>query len=116
MKAKQDLLSLLLELKKEGASIAGMTSSCRSNTLLRFMNITNDILDYTGEKRGSPKIGMFTPGTHIPVVDEERIIKEQPEYLLMLSWHIGEELVKIMKKLGYRGKFIIPLPTPKVID
>lgn len=115
MQEKNDLVSLLLKLKKSGASIAGLTSSCRSNTLLRFMNITSDILDYTGEKRGSPKIGMFTPGTHIPVVDEEKIIKEQPDYLVILSWHIGDELARIMKKAGYKGKLIVPLPTPKII-
>ena len=114
LEAKQDLLSLLLKLKKDGVSIAGLTSSCRSNTLLRFMNITTDILEYTGEKRGSPKIGMFTPGTHIPVVDEEKIIKEQPEYLLMLSWHIPE-LMNIMKRIGYKGKFIMPLPNPRIV-
>ena len=115
MRAKNDLVSLLFKLKKSGASIAGLTSSCRSNTLLRFMNITDDIVDYTGEKHGSPKIGMFTPGTHIPVVDEEEIIKNQPDYLIVLSWHIGDELVKIMKKFGYKGKFIIPLPKPRIV-
>ena len=112
---RQDLLSLLLKLKKNGARIVGLTSSCRSNTLLRYMNITDDILDYTGEKRGSPKIGMFTPGTHIPVVDEEKIITDQPDYLIILSWHIGEELMRIMRKVGYKGKFIIPLPKPKIV-
>lgn len=115
-KAKHSLVSMLLNLKKEGVRIVGLTSSCRSNTLLGFMKIGNDILDYTGEKQGSPKIGMFTPGTHISVVDEARIIKDQPEYLLVLSWHIGDELVKIMKKAGYKGKFIIPLPIPRIID
>lgn len=115
LETRQDLLSLLLKLKKNGARIVGLTSSCRSNTLLRYMNITNDILDYTGEKRGSPKIGMFTPGTHIPVVDEERIITDQPDYLIVLSWHIGEELMRIMRKVGYKGKFIIPLPKPKIV-
>ncbi len=114
--AKYTLVSLLLNLKKNGSRIVGMTSSCRSNTLLSFMKITDDILDYTGEKSGSPKIGMYTPGTHIPVVDEERIIKEQPEYLLMLSWHIGKDLIEVMRKKGYKGKFILPLPVPTIVD
>ncbi|MBU2219983.1 methyltransferase, partial [Patescibacteria group bacterium] len=65
---------------------------------------------------GSPKIGMFTPGTHIPVMDEEKLFKKQPEYALVLSWHIGEELMKLMKKFGYKGKFIIPLPKPKIVS
>lgn len=114
--AKYELVSMILKLKKDGSRIVGITSSCRSNTLLSFMKITNDILDYTGEKHGSPKIGMYTPGTHIPVVDEERIIKEQPEYLLVLSWHIGKDLIEVMKKKGYKGKFILPLPVPTIID
>ncbi|MSR71035.1 class I SAM-dependent methyltransferase [Candidatus Kaiserbacteria bacterium] len=115
-RAKTDLLALLLKCKKEGKSIAGLTSSARSNTLLGFCGIDNTILDYSGEKKGSPKIGLYTPGTHIPVVDEARILKDQPDYLLVLSWHIGPELIKIMKKLGYKGKFILPLPTPKIVS
>jgi len=114
--AKYELVSLLLKLKKDGSRIVGITSSCRSNTLLSFMKITDDILDYTGEKSGSPKIGMYTPGTHIPVVDEEKIIREQPEYLLILSWHIGKDLIEVMRKKGYKGKFILPLPVPTIVD
>ena len=54
------------------------------------------------------------PGTNIPIV-EESILKEKPDYLLLLSWHISESLIKIFRKKGYKGKFIIPLPTPKII-
>ena len=74
------------------------------------------LLDYIGEKSGSPKIGLYTPGTHIPVVDEKEIVKNQPDYVLVLSWHIGDELMGIMRKLGYKGKFIIPLPKPKIVQ
>lgn len=114
--AKNDLMTLLLQCKKEGGRIVGLTSSARSNTLLGFTGINNQFLDYIGEKIGSPKIGLFTPGTHIPVVDEAIIIKDQPEYVLVSSWHIGEELMKKIQEMGYKGKFIIPLPKPKIID
>lgn len=113
--AKNDLMSLVLQCKKSGSRIVGLTSSARSNTLLGFTGINSQLLDYIGEKKGSPKIGLFTPGTHIPVVDEETIIKDQPEYVLVLSWHIGDELMEIMHKLGYKGKFIIPLPKVKIV-
>jgi 2-polyprenyl-3-methyl-5-hydroxy-6-metoxy-1,4-benzoquinol methylase len=112
--AKHELLALLLKCKKDGARIVGLTSSARSNTLLNFTKISNDILDYTCEKSGSPKIGLFTPGMHIPVVDEEQLLKDQPEYILILSWHIGQELIKKTKEMGYKGKFIVPLPKPKI--
>ncbi len=115
MEAKNDLLTLLLQCKKKGGRIVGLTSSARSNTLLGFTGVNNQLLDYICEKGRSPKIGLFTPGTHIPVVDEKKLTKDQPDYILVLSWHIGEELMKIMRKLGYKGKFIIPLPKPKIV-
>jgi SAM-dependent methyltransferase len=114
--AKRDLVSLLLSLKKQGSTLVGLSSAARSNTLLGFTKINEHILDYLGEKAGSPKIGMYTPGTHIPVVDEACIFAENPDYVVVLSWHIGNELVKKMKELGYKGKFVIPLPVPKVIE
>lgn len=116
MKAKYELVSLLLNCKKSGARIVGLGGAGRSNTLLNFTKIDNSILDYNCEKKGSPKIGLFTPGAHIPIVDEEKLFQEQPEYALMLSWHIGEELMKKVRQLGYKGKFILPLPEPKIID
>lgn len=112
---KNNLVALLLKLKIDGASIAGIGSPARANTLLGFSKINTHLLDYTCEKSGSPKIGLFTPGTHIPVVDEKELLKKQPDYALILSWHIGPELMKIARKNGYKGKFIMPLPEPKVI-
>lgn len=113
--AKHTLLALLLKIKKQGQRIVGLGSPARANTLLGFMNITPDLVEYACEKKGSPKIGLFTPGTHIPVVDEENILKDQPNYVLVLSWHIGSELIKQLKNSGYKGKFIVPLPVPRVV-
>lgn len=112
--AKNKLLLLLLGLKQKNAKIVGVTSSARSNTLLGFTKIDSQILDYSVEKAGSPKIGLFTPGTHIPVFEESKLFKEQPDYALVLSWHIGEELMKILRKNGYKEKFIMPLPKAKI--
>lgn len=116
IQAKNDLMSLLLHCKKTGARIAGIGSPARSNTLLGFTKINEHILEYACEKNGSPKIGLYTPGTHLPVVDEKQLLVDQPEYALILSWHIGNELMKILRKQGYKGKFIMPLPKPKIVN
>jgi hypothetical protein len=55
------------------------------------------------------------PGTRIPVLDEAKLYADQPEYALLLSWHIADELVGILRKKGYKGSFIVPLPEPRVI-
>jgi len=113
---KHDLMSLVLKCKEGGNRIVGIGAPGRSNTLLQFINIDNYFIDYACERKGSPKIGLLTPGTHIPIVDEEILFREQPEYGLLLSWHIGDELMKKLRDLGYKGKFIVPLPKPRIID
>ena len=55
------------------------------------------------------------PGTLIPVVEESRLYKDQPEFVILLSWHIAEELAPKISKKGYKGKFIVPLPKFRVI-
>lgn len=115
IQAKRNLMTLLQECRKKGR-IAGIGAPVRGNTLMGFTRIDTALLDYTCEKSGSPKIGLFTPGTHIPVVDEKRLFEEQPEFALVLSWHIGDELVKKLRELGYRGTCIVPLPEPRLIN
>lgn len=116
IKAKNELLNLLTDLKKQGARIATIGAPARGSSLLNFVKIDPDLADYACEKSGSPKIGLFTPGSHIPIVDEKLLFEEQPEYALMLSWHIGDELMKKIRELGYRGKFIMPLPEPHIVE
>jgi len=50
------------------------------------------------------------------VVDEAMLYRDQPEYALLLSWHISKELMKNLRKNGYKGKFVIPLPVPRIAD
>lgn len=116
VKIKHELLSLLTNLKKQNARIVAIGAPARGSSFLNFTKIDNHLIDYACEKNGSPKIGLYTPGTHIPIVDEEKMLQEQPEYALVLSWHIGEELMKLTRKFGYKGKFIIPLPAPHIVN
>lgn len=115
IKAKHGLNKLLAELKLQGSSIATVGAPARGNSMLNFVKIDTDLIDYACEKAGSPKIGLYTPGTHIPIVDEKKLFDEQPDYALILSWHIGEELMKKIRELGYKGTFITPLPEPRLV-
>jgi hypothetical protein len=59
-------------------------------------------------------VGKYMPGTVIPVVDEQRLFDEQPEYALLLSWHIADELMPKLTHRGFKGRYIIPLPEPRI--
>ena len=55
------------------------------------------------------------PGTLIPVLEESKLFTDQPEYVLLLSWHIADELMPKLREKGFKGGFIVPLPEPKIV-
>src|SRR5262249_6777093 len=112
---RHDLLRLLEELKRAGKTIAGYGAPAKGNTLLNYCGITTDLIPYTVDK--SPlKVGLFTPGTHIPVLPASTLIERQPDYVLILAWNFAEEIMRQQRQYRERGgRFIIPIPTPKVI-
>ena len=113
-KNKLMLNKLVVDLKNGGNRIVGIGAPAKGNTLLNYCKLDPDLIDYLAE-RSELKIGTFAPGSHIPVVSEQRVFDEQPEYGLLLSWNLADELMEKLRKNGFRGKFIIPNPTPKVV-
>ena len=96
--------------------VFGIGAPSRGTTLINYCGIDESLVSYICEIKGSHKIGKYLPGTSIPVLDESILFKEQPDFVLLLSWHIAKELIHNLKKKGLRSKFIIPLPKVKVID
>lgn len=113
--SKLELCKLLFDLKKKGRRIFGISAPSRASTLINYVGLDQDIIDCVVEVKGSYKIGKYIPGTLIPVVDEKELYSKQPEYALLLSWHIARELMLNLTKNGFRGSFIIPLPRPQVV-
>jgi len=112
---RNQLNRLLMDLRKEGKKIIGISAPAKGNTLLNYCRIGPETLDYITEK-SSLKIGKFTPGMHIPVYSEDILSKDKSDYALILAWNFAEEIIRNNQK--YRnngGKFIIPIPFPKII-
>ena len=115
-KIKKDLSEMLWKLKLNKKKIVGVGCPGRSITLLAYCNITNQLIDYIAEQNSSLKLNMFTPSTHIEIIDEKHMIKKQPDYALILSWHYGKNVMKNLRNKGFKGKFIMPLPKPRIIN
>ena len=112
--SKRVLLEVLLEARRRGR-ILGVGAPGRASTVLNFTGIGPDIVEATVELPGSLKIGQFTPGTHVPIVDEAVLFESPPETALVLAWHIEGEIVPKLRVKGFTGTFIIPLPEPRAI-
>ena len=112
--AREKLRSYVENIKKQGMSIAGYGAPAKSTTLLNFCRIGRGFLDYIVDD--SPlKIGLYTPGTHIPVVGPDFIDKKRPDCILILAWNFADEILAKTKKYSSQGtKFIIPLPEPRM--
>jgi SAM-dependent methyltransferase len=116
VRSKLDLHSLLAPLRAAGARIYGIGAPSRASTLINYTGLDDGILDAVMEVSTSHKLDKYIPGTRIPVLDEARLFSDQPEYALLLSWHIAEELARALRGKGYKGKFITPLPQPRVLE
>jgi len=114
--SKLELLAMLKDIKANGEKIYGIGAPSRSSTLINYVGLDDGIIDAVLEIDGSYKIGKYIPGTLIPVKEESILFKDQPEYALLFSWHIADELIPKLQAKGFKGKFIVPLPTPKIID
>jgi len=114
-KSKLALLALLRDVKQREARIYAIGAAPRSCTLVHYVGLDNTILDCVLELPGSPKIGNYLPGTTIPICEESRLLEDQPEYALLLSWHVAQDLIPKIKMSGFQGRFIVPLPRPEIV-
>jgi len=113
--SKLDLLAMLRDLKRAGSRIYAIGAPSRASTLVNHVGLDDSIIDCVLEIKGSYKIGKYMPGTLIPVLDEKKLLEDQPEYALLFSWHIADELAAKLRQMGFKGKFISPLPTPRIL-
>lgn len=110
---KKALIDMMYEFKKKGARITTIGAPAKGNTLLNYCKFDTEWIDCLSE-RSPLKIGLYSPGMHIPVVDEKYLFEVQPEVALLLSWNLAQELIPKLRAQGYKGSFIIPNPTPHI--
>lgn len=115
-KNREDLLWLLRSLKHEGKKIAGVSAPAKGMTLLNYCRLGTETLDFVTEK-SALKIGRYTPGAHIPVLSDQELLNRMPDYALLLAWNFAEEIMTNLSEYRKKGgKFIIPIPSPRIID
>src|SRR3990172_5923468 len=114
-KIKADLLALLKKLKASGKKIAAYGAPAKGNTLLNYCGITADLVEYTVDK--SPyKQNLYTPGAHLPVYHPDKLVKDLPDYVLLLAWNFAYEILEQQKAYrGKGGKFILPIPEIRIV-
>lgn len=114
LKVKLDFVSFLLHQKANGRKVAGYGAAAKGNTLLNYCGIKNDLLDYVADANPH-KQHKFLPASHIPVVEEERLRRDQPDFVVIFPWNLKQEIVTQLSYIrDWGGKFVVPIPNLEI--
>ena len=114
-RARLKFMDFLIKAKKAGKTVVGSSCPARCSTLLNYYGVYSELLPYIAEQPTSLKLGMYLPGKHIPIVNNQRLIDEQPEFVVLLAWHYAKPIMEQLKARGLKSDFVIPLPDFKII-
>jgi SAM-dependent methyltransferase len=114
--ANQAAVRALLErFRREGKRVAAYGAPAKGNTLLNSCGIGTELIEYTVDKNPL-KVGRYTPGAHLPIREVSTLASDRPDYALILPWNIAGEIVQqeaLFRAAG--GRFLVPIPEPKVL-
>ena len=112
---KHDLLFFLTQAKHQRKQVFVYGASTKGNVLLQYCGIDTSLVPFAAD-RNPKKWGAKTLGTNIPIISEEEARAKQPDYFLVLPYHfLDEMLVRERAFLERGGKFIVPVPTVRVV-
>jgi SAM-dependent methyltransferase len=112
---REELIRLVEKLLQEGKKIAGLSAPAKGMTLLNYCGFGTRELAFITEK-SKLKIGRHSPGGYIPIREDAALLDEKVDYALLLAWNFAPEIIKntaAFKEKG--GKYIIPIPSPKIV-
>lgn len=110
-KSKRDLQRFIETVHAEGKQIAALGASTKGNVLLQYCGLTEKDISYVGDVNAD-KFGCYTPGTWIPIIPEDTLLKMRPDYLIVLPWHFRKFFIENDKFSGL--KLVFPLPIVEV--
>jgi hypothetical protein len=112
---RTELNELLQGLKERKARIVGYGAAAKGTIMLNYVGIGQETLDFVAD-RNTHKQGRYIPGVRLPIASPERVLAEQPDYVLILPWNFKDEIMAQQAEYRRRGgKFIVPVPRPTII-
>jgi hypothetical protein len=112
---RRQMQELLKDLKQQGKSIAAYGAAAKGAIMLNYIGTGPDVIDFVVD-RNVHKQGKFMPGVHIPICEPARIMRDVPDYVLILPWNFKDEILEQQAAFRARGgEFIIPIPEPTIV-
>ena len=115
---RKEFVSMMHDLKSQGKRIVGISAPAKGNTLLNYCKLNTNVIDWMTEK-AEIKHGHYTPGMHIPIVSEDKLLEEGADYGVIFAWNFAKEIAR--NKINQEfvkggGKLIVPIPKPIIME
>ena len=111
---RDDLVEFLVNARAQGKSVAGYGAAAKGNTLLNYAGMSADLMAYVVDNNPA-KQGRYLPGSRIPIVAEQQIVDESPDFILILPWNIRDEITRRLESLdGWSGAVVTAVPDLRV--
>ncbi len=114
--SRRAVVELAYKAKKEGKLFIADSCPTRGVVVMNYYGLDPSLVPYISQLPKTEKVGKYMAGTHNPIVANDRVMKDKPEYVLILAWHFADYIVKNWKAKGLKAKFVIPLPTMRVVE
>lgn len=114
-KARLEFMDFLIKTKRAGKHIVGNSCPGRCSTLLNYYGVDTELVPYLAEQPTSLKLGMYLAGKHTPIIKNDILFREQPDYVIILAWHYAKPIMEQLKARGLKSDFLIPLPDFKIV-
>ncbi|MFO7482863.1 methyltransferase domain-containing protein [Oceanibaculum nanhaiense] len=115
-RVKDDLLIFLVEAKRQGMKIGAYGAAAKGNTVLNFAGVRTDLLPYVVD-RNPAKQGRFMPGSRIPIVAEDHLQADRPDFVLILPWNLRDEVTAQLAYVrDWGGRFVTAVPRLAVTE
>jgi len=112
---KNKITSYLKSLKQEGKKIVAYGAPAKLTTLFYEFDINSELGDFVIDD--SPlKQGLYTPGSHIPVLAADSVDFNDIDVIFVAAWNFAPSIIeKIKERMRKEAIFIVPLPKFEVI-
>ena len=112
---KDNLLTFLINAKKENKKVIAYGAAAKGNTLLNYAGIKPDLLPIVIDKN-IEKQGKFMPGSHISIRDESLIEEIKPDFILILPWNIADEIIDQLHYVrNWGAQFVRAVPYLEIL-
>ncbi|MWV26696.1 class I SAM-dependent methyltransferase [Aurantiacibacter rhizosphaerae] len=107
---KFDLLSFLINARREGKTVLGYGAPAKGSTMLNYCGIGPELLGFTVDL--SPvKQGHLLPGVNIPVRHPDALMEARPDYILILPWNLRDEIaLQLQDAREWGAQFVVAIP------